>query len=200
MNTYRNSAIRSNSFRPIASNLSRGSSSEQFVWTNCSELLPWDQLGAIGLNELLRIANAGQIGSNWSKQIAPNCSRGSNWEQLVYTNCSELLPGEQLFLINFSELLQRERLGAIGNSMYESRRSQLFQCMTPAGVKYFNMYYSFRSQVSPIMTPALVKYAQNNASSIFSSLVWLYNSSRLVVPSRTFLWEKIGYVPTTVLI
>ena len=40
----------------------------------------------------------------------------------------------------------------------------------------------------------------NNASYIVSSLVWLYHSNRLVVPSHTFLWEKIGYVPTTVLI
>ena len=42
--------------------------------------------------------------------------------------------------------------------------------------------------------------SQNNASYIFSSLVWLYNSNRLVVPSHTFLWEKIGYVPTKELI
>ena len=40
----------------------------------------------------------------------------------------------------------------------------------------------------------------NNASYIFSSLVWLYHSNRLVVPSHTFLREKIGYVPTKVLI
>ena len=40
----------------------------------------------------------------------------------------------------------------------------------------------------------------NNASSIISSLVWLYHANRLVVPSHTFLWEKIGYVPTKVLI
>ena len=40
----------------------------------------------------------------------------------------------------------------------------------------------------------------NNASYIFSSLVWLYDAYRLVVPSHTFLWEKIGDVPTTVLI
>ena len=39
-----------------------------------------------------------------------------------------------------------------------------------------------------------------NASYIFSSLVWLYDANRLVVPSHTFLWEKIGYVPPTVLI
>ena len=38
------------------------------------------------------------------------------------------------------------------------------------------------------------------ASNIFSILVWLYHSNRLVVPSHTFLWEKIGYVPTKVLI
>ena len=40
----------------------------------------------------------------------------------------------------------------------------------------------------------------NNASYIFSSLVWLYDANRLVVPSHTFLWENIGYVPTNVLI
>ena len=40
----------------------------------------------------------------------------------------------------------------------------------------------------------------NNASYIFSSLVWLYDANRLVFPSQTFLWEKIGYVPTKVLI
>ena len=40
----------------------------------------------------------------------------------------------------------------------------------------------------------------NNASYLFSILVWRYNPNRLVVPSHTFLWEKIGYVPTKVLI
>ena len=40
----------------------------------------------------------------------------------------------------------------------------------------------------------------NNASYIFSILVWLYDANRLVVPSHTFLWEKIGYVRTKVLI
>ena len=40
----------------------------------------------------------------------------------------------------------------------------------------------------------------NNASYIFSSLVWPYDANRLVVPSHTFQWAKIGYVPTTVLI
>ena len=40
----------------------------------------------------------------------------------------------------------------------------------------------------------------NNASSIISSLVWLYHANRLVVPSHTFLWVKIGYLPTKVLI
>ena len=42
--------------------------------------------------------------------------------------------------------------------------------------------------------------SQNNDSSIISSLVWLYHSNRLVVPSNTFLLEKIGYVPTKVFI
>ena len=37
---------------------------------------------------------------------------------------------------------------------------------------------------------------QNNASYIFSSLVWLYDANRIVLPSHTSLWEKIGYVPT----
>ena len=41
---------------------------------------------------------------------------------------------------------------------------------------------------------------RNNASSIISSLVWLYHANRLVVPSHTFLWVKIGYLPTKVLI
>ena len=40
----------------------------------------------------------------------------------------------------------------------------------------------------------------NNASYLFSSLVWLYDANRLVVPSHTFLCEKIGYLPTKVLI
>ena len=40
----------------------------------------------------------------------------------------------------------------------------------------------------------------NNASYIFSSLVWLYDANRLVVPTHTVLWEKTGYVPTKVLI
>ena len=40
----------------------------------------------------------------------------------------------------------------------------------------------------------------NNASYIFSSMVWPYVANRLVVPSHSFLWEKIGSVPTKVLI
>ena len=40
----------------------------------------------------------------------------------------------------------------------------------------------------------------NNASCLFSILVWLYDANRLVVPSHTFLWEKTSYVPTKVLI
>ena len=39
----------------------------------------------------------------------------------------------------------------------------------------------------------------NNASYIFSSLVWLNDANELVVPSHTFLWEKIGYLPTKVI-
>ena len=42
--------------------------------------------------------------------------------------------------------------------------------------------------------------SHNHASSIINSLVSLYHANRLVVPSHTFLWEKIGYVPTKVLI
>ena len=42
--------------------------------------------------------------------------------------------------------------------------------------------------------------SQNNPSSIIRSLVWLYHANRLVVPSHTFLWVKIGYLPTKVLI
>ena len=40
----------------------------------------------------------------------------------------------------------------------------------------------------------------NNASSIISSLVWLFYANRLVVPSPTFLWVKNDYLPTKVLI
>ena len=40
----------------------------------------------------------------------------------------------------------------------------------------------------------------NNASYAFGSLVWLYDANRLVVPSHKFLWVKIGYLPTKVLI
>ena len=40
----------------------------------------------------------------------------------------------------------------------------------------------------------------NNASSIIRSSVWLYHANRLVVPSHTFLWVKIGLLPTKVLI
>ena len=41
--------------------------------------------------------------------------------------------------------------------MHDSCRSQVFPCMTPAGVKYVGMYDSSRSQVSQCMTPAEVK-------------------------------------------
>ena len=40
----------------------------------------------------------------------------------------------------------------------------------------------------------------NNAFYLFSILVWLYDANILVVHSHTFLWEKVGYVPTKVLI
>ena len=53
--------------------------------------------------------------------------------------------------------------------------------------------YSWNERVTRFLT-------QNIASYIFRSLVWLYDANRLVVPSDTFLWEKFGYVPTTVLI
>ena len=39
-----------------------------------------------------------------------------------------------------------------------------------------------------------------NASYLFKISVWLCDANRLVVPSHTFVWEKIGYVPSTVLI
>ena len=39
-----------------------------------------------------------------------------------------------------------------------------------------------------------------NASYILRLLVWLYDANRLVVPSHTFLREKIGYLPSKVLI
>ena len=53
--------------------------------------------------------------------------------------------------------------------------------------------YSWNERVTCFLTV-------NNASSIISSLVWLYHANRLVVPSHTFLWVKIGYLPTNVLI
>ena len=53
--------------------------------------------------------------------------------------------------------------------------------------------YSWNERVTCFLSP-------NNASSIISSLVWLYHANRLVVPSHTFLWVKIGYLPTKVLI
>ena len=36
--------------------------------------------------------------------------------------------------------------------MYDSCRSQVYQCMTPVGVKYVGIYDSCRSQVSPCKT------------------------------------------------
>ena len=53
--------------------------------------------------------------------------------------------------------------------------------------------YSWNEQVTCFLS-------LSNASYLFSTLVWLYDANRLVVPSHTFLWEKIGYAPTTVLI
>ena len=53
--------------------------------------------------------------------------------------------------------------------------------------------YSFNEQVTCFLS-------LNSASYLFSILVWLCDANRLVVPSLTFLWEKIGYVPSTVLI
>ena len=50
--------------------------------------------------------------------------------------------------------------------------------------------YSWNEPVTCFLT-------QNNASYIFSSLVWLYDANRLVVPSHTLLWDKIGYVILT---
>ena len=53
--------------------------------------------------------------------------------------------------------------------------------------------YSWNERVSCFLS-------LNNASYIFSILVWLYDANRLVVPSHPFLWENIGYNLTTVLI
>ena len=89
-----------------------GSNWEQLLEANCSELLPREQLGAIGPNELLRIAPAGAIGS---KRIVPNCSCRTYWEQLLQTNCLELLPRDQLGAIGPNELLRIAPVGAIGS-------------------------------------------------------------------------------------
>ena len=53
--------------------------------------------------------------------------------------------------------------------------------------------YSWKERVTCFLS-------RNNASSIISSLVWLYHANRLVVPSYTFLWVINGYLPTKVLI
>ena len=125
-------AIRSNSFGPSATNCSRGSNSEQFIWTNCSLLLPLERFGDVRLDQLLP-REAGAIRSNVFRPIAPNCSRGSNSELFVWTNCSQLLRrerlsnsigsiapncsrgsnSEQFVWTNLSQLLPREPFGAI---------------------------------------------------------------------------------------
>ena len=123
-------AIGSNSFGPIAPNCSRGSDSELFVWTICSQLLPRERLGAIRLDQLLPnapagairairldlllpIAPAGAIGSNLFGPIAPNCPRGSDWEQFVWTNWSQLFPRERFGAIRLDQLLPIAPAGAI---------------------------------------------------------------------------------------
>ena len=53
--------------------------------------------------------------------------------------------------------------------------------------------YSWNERVTCVLS-------LNNASLLIVSLVWLYDAIRLVVPSHTFLWEKIGYPSTKVLI
>ena len=49
-------------------------------------------------------------------------------------------------------------------TMHDYCRSQVCQCMTPAGVKYVMTYDSCKSQVSLCLTPAGVKYVNLNNS------------------------------------
>ena len=90
----------------------------QFVWTNSTQLLPWDQLGAIRLDKLLPIAPAGAIWSNSFGPIPSNCSRGSNREQCVWTNSSHLLTREQLRAIGLEQFLPIAPAGAIGSNAF----------------------------------------------------------------------------------
>ena len=107
-------AIGSNSFGPIPPNCSRGSNWEQFVWTNSSQLLPREQLGAIRLDQFHPIAPGKAIRSNSFGPIPPNCYRGSNWEQFVWTNSSQLLQWEQLGTICLDQFHPISPAGAIG--------------------------------------------------------------------------------------
>ena len=115
-------AIRSNSFGPIPPNCPCGSNSEEFVWTNSSQLLPlvqfggilWtnssqflprEQFGGIRLDQFLPIAPARAIGSNSFGAIPSNCSGGSNSEQFVGTNSYQLLPRKELGAIHLDQFL-----------------------------------------------------------------------------------------------
>ena len=111
-------AIGSNTFGPIPPNCSRGSNWEQFVWTNSTQLLPREQIGAIRLDHFHQIAPAVAIGSNSFGPIPSNCSRGSNWEQFVWTNSSQLLPREQLGAIRLDHLVPIDPAGAIGSNSF----------------------------------------------------------------------------------
>ena len=42
-------------------------------------------------------------------------------------------------------------------------------------------------------------FCVNSATSSIQSTVWLYYAVRSVVPSHTFLWEKIDYIPIMVI-
>ena len=134
---------RRNSFGPFAPICSRGSNSEQFIWSNFSKLLPREQFGAIrllpiapagairsnsfeqllpreqfraiSLEHLLPIAPAGAIRSNLFGPFAP---RGSNSEQLVWSNCSQLLPREQFGAICLEQLLPIALAGAIRSNSF----------------------------------------------------------------------------------
>ena len=121
-------AIRSNSFGPIPPNCSHGRNWEQFVWTNCFQLLRrgnWEQLVWTTSSQLLPrmdqflpIVPAGAIRSNSFGRISLNCSSGSNWKQFVLTNSTQLLPREQLGAIRLDQFLPIAPAGAIGSNSF----------------------------------------------------------------------------------
>ena len=111
-------AIRSNSFGPIPTNCSGGSNSEQFVWTNSSQLLPLEQFRGIHLDQFLPIAPAGAFRSNSFGPIPTNYSRGSNWEQFVWTNSYPFHPREQLGAIPLDQFLPIAPTGAIWSNSF----------------------------------------------------------------------------------